>query len=235
MPRRIKDVTEKPKVAEPEPVQYEHNEMRHTITPRPHSMQYHHQVHTLSDRLALTMVHCARAIANFLFSKRFGHRAVVLETIAAVPGMVGGLLQHLKALRLLSDDHGFIKTLLDEAENERVHLLVYGQIACPNLFERVFIMVSQFVFFNVYFLIYLVSPRTAHRTVGYLEEAAVHSYSEYLEIVESNPRLNVKAPQLAIDYWGLPSDARLTDVIRATREDETHHRDVNHTFADRLS
>jgi ubiquinol oxidase len=235
MPRRIKDVIERPKTPVPEPVEYEHNEMRHTMIPRPHSMAYHHRVHTMSDRVALSLVMVARTIANLMFQKRFGHRAVVLETIAAVPGMVGGLLQHLRTLRLLRDDRGFIKTLLDEAENERVHLLVYGQVACPNVFERTFIMIAQFVFYNVYFILYLISPRTAHRTVGYLEEEAVHSYTAYLEMVEGNPRLNVKAPELAIEYWGLSSDARLADVIRATREDEIHHRDVNHGFADRLS
>ncbi len=214
---------------------FEHNEMRKTITPHPHSMGYHHEVHNFSDRTALSLVILARTIANVLFGPRYGHRAVVLETIAAVPGMVGGMLQHLRALRWLRDDRGFIKTLLDEAENERLHLLVYSQIACPTMFERVFIMLAQFVFFNVYFIIYLFSPRTAHRAVGYLEEEAVHSYTEYLEMVEGSPRLNVKAPQLAIDYWGLSEDAKLEDVIRATREDEMQHRDVNHTFADRLN
>lgn len=215
--------------------QFEHNEMRKTITPRPHTLSYHHAKHNFSDRFAYVLVMIAKGIAYILFGHRYGHRAVVLETIAAVPGMVGGMLQHFKALRLLSDDHGFIKTLLDEAENERIHLLVYSQIARPNMFERIFILLSQFVFFTGYFVIYLISPRTAHRAVGYLEEQAVHSYTEYLEMVEAEPRLNVKAPLLAIEYWGLDGDARLVDVIRATREDEQNHRDVNHTFADKLS
>lgn len=214
---------------------FEHNEMRRTIIPRTHAMSYHHQRHTVSDRVAHSLVVVARTIAKLLFGLRYGHRAVVLETIAAVPGMVGGMLQHLKTLRRLEDDKGFIKTLLDEAENERIHLLVYSQIACPNMLERIFILLSQLVFFTVYLVIYIISPRTAHRTVGYLEEEAVHSYSEYLAIVEASPRLNVKAPQLAIDYWGLSEDARLKEVIEATREDEMNHRDVNHTFADRLS
>lgn len=40
-----------------------------------------------------------RFFADAFFSKRYGSRAVVLETVAAVPGMVGGALQHLRALR----------------------------------------------------------------------------------------------------------------------------------------
>lgn len=215
--------------------QFEHNEMRKTMTPRPHSLSYHHAKHNFSDRFAYALVMISLGIANLLFGHRYGHRAVVLETIAAVPGMVGGMLQHLRALRVLKDDHGFIKTLLDEAENERMHLLIFNQIARPNILERIFIIVAQIVFFTVYFLIYLISPRTAHRAVGYLEEQAVHSYTEYLAMVEETPRLNILAPKLAIEYWGLDGDARLVDVIHATRDDEQNHRDVNHTFADKLS
>ena len=36
---------------------------------------------------------------------------------------------------------------------------------------------------------------------------------------------------MAIDYWQLPADARLRDVILVVREDEAGHRDVNHNFA----
>jgi len=40
---------------------------------------------------------------------------VVLETVAAVPSMVGGALQHLKSLRSIKSDDGWTKVLLDEA------------------------------------------------------------------------------------------------------------------------
>jgi len=39
------------------------------------------------------------------------------------------------------------------------------------------------------------------------------------------------APQIAIDYWRLPQDAKLLDVIYAVRSDETTHRFVNHSLA----
>jgi ubiquinol oxidase len=77
---------------------------------------------------------------------------------------------------------------------------------------------------------YLMSPRTCHRIVGYFEEEAVTSYSEYLEEVEQGRLENVPAPKIAIDYWNLPAYARLADVIRVVREDEAGHRDVNHKF-----
>lgn len=186
------------------------------------------------DRFALRFVKFLRVFADKFFSKRYGHRAVVLETVAAVPGMVGGLLQHLKALRQIRDDQGWIKELLEEADNERMHLMTFIKIAEPSKLERFLILVGQGVFFNFYFLLYLFFPKIAHRVVGYLEEEAVISYTQYLEQVESGAVENVPAPDLAIDYWKLPKDARLIDVIRVVRADEAGHRDKNHAFADAL-
>lgn len=187
---------------------------------------------TISDKIAYGFVKVLRFVADKFFAKRYGHRAVVLETVAAVPGMVGGLLQHLTALRYMRDDEGWIRTLLDEAENERMHLMTFIEIAQPNRFERLVIMLTQFFFYNAYFFLYLIAPRTAHRVVGYFEEEAVISYTQYLYEVEAGRHENVPAPQLAIDYWQLPADARLREVIIAVRADEMEHRDVNHGFVD---
>ena len=175
-----------------------------------------------------------RFFADTFFASRYGHRAVVLETVAAVPGMVGGALQHLRALRRMESDHGWIHVLLDEAENERMHLMTFIEIARPSRLERLLILLVQGAFFNFYFLLYILSPRISHRIVGYLEEEAVHSYSEYLAGVDSGTYANVPAPQIAIDYWKLAPGALLRDVIVAVRADEVLHRDVNHQFADDL-
>jgi ubiquinol oxidase len=175
-----------------------------------------------------------RFFAETLFAKRYGHRAVVLETVAAVPGMVGGLLQHLRALRRMQGDRGWIHVLLDEAENERMHLMTFIQIARPSRLERLLILLAQGSFFNFYFVLYLLTPGTAHRIVGYLEEEAVHSYTEYLAGVDDGSYANVAAPQVAIDYWKLAPTASLRDVLLAVRADEALHRDVNHGFADEL-
>lgn len=184
------------------------------------------------DRVALRVVKVMRFFADRFFAKRYGHRAVVLETVAAVPGMVGGLLQHLKAIRHIRDDQGWIRELLDEAENERMHLMTFIQIAQPTRFERFVILFGQAVFYNFYFWLYLFAPRTAHRVVGYLEEEAVVSYTNYLEEIDEGRAENMPAPRIAIDYWDLPEDARLRDVVVAVRADEARHRDVNHGFAD---
>lgn len=199
------------------------------------SLKQHHAPNSLSDRVALAFTKSARFFADTFFARRYGHRAVVLETVAAVPGMVGGALQHLRALRRMEHDNGWIHTLLDEAENERMHLMTFINIAQPTWLERLIILLAQGVFFNGFFLLYILSPGTAHRVVGYFEEEAVHSYTEYLHDVDSGIIPNVPAPKIAIDYWKLSSDARLRDVIIMVREDERHHRDVNHGFADELS
>lgn len=197
-------------------------------------LEVHVKPKSISDRIAYGFVKFLRFFADTFFAKRYGHRAVVLETVAAVPGMVGGLWQHLTALRKMRDDEGWIRTLLDEAENERMHLMTFIKIADPNWFERTLIIIVQVMFYNAYFFLYLFAPRTAHRVVGYFEEEAVVSYTQYLAEVESGRQENVPAPQIAIDYWQLNADARLSDVIIAVRADEAEHRDVNHMMVDTI-
>ena len=195
----------------------------------------HHTPQNFSDKFAYAVTKFLRFFADTFFARRYGHRAIVLETIAAVPGMVGGALQHLRSLRRMKSDHGWIHTLLEEAENERMHLMTFVQIAQPTAFERLLILLAQIIFFSLFFLLYLVSSRTAHRVVGYFEEEAIISYTEYLKEVDQGTHPNIAAPQIAIDYWKLTPDARLHDVIVAIRADEAHHRDVNHQFADELN
>lgn len=194
----------------------------------------HHKAENFSDYFALACTKFLRFFADTFFAGRYGHRAVILETVAGVPGMVGGTLQHLKSLRRIENDRGWIRTLLDEAENERMHLMTFIEIAKPNSFERFLIILAQGIFYNLFFLLYLVSPKTAHRLVGYFEEEAVFSYTEYLQGVLEGKYENIPAPKIAIDYWHLKKDARLSDVIKAVRKDEMNHRDVNHYFSNQL-
>ncbi|HSD97345.1 MAG TPA: alternative oxidase [Sulfuricaulis sp.] len=198
-------------------------------------MTAHHVPKTISDYIALAVVKAMRVPADLFFARRYGHRAVVLETVAAIPGMVGGALQHMKSLRTMHNDRGKIKTLLDEAENERMHLMTFVKIAKPTWLERMIVLIVQGLMFNLYFLLYLITPKTCHRIVGYLEEEAINSYTEYLAEIDSGSVKNVPAPQIAIDYWRLPASASLHDLVIAIRDDEAHHRDVNHAFADSMA
>ena len=192
----------------------------------------HYKPLCFSDRIALFFTKSMRFFADAFFQKRYGHRAVVLETVAGVPGMVAGMWTHLTSLRKMQTGYGpKIRTLLSEAENERMHLMTFIEIAKPNAVERFLVLVAQAVFWNLFFIIYVLFPRTAHRIVGYFEEEAVYSYTEYLSEIDAGKISNTTAPQIAIDYWRLPKDATLRDVVIAVREDEVKHRDVNHQFA----
>ena len=192
----------------------------------------HYKPVNFSDRVALSFTKSMRFFADTFFQKRYGHRAVVLETVAGVPGMVSGMWTHLTSLRKMQTGYGpKIRTLLDEAENERMHLMTFIEIAKPNAFERFLVLIAQAIFWNVFFVIYVFFPRTAHRIVGYFEEEAVYSYTEYLREIDAGRLPNIAAPQIAIDYWNLSTDATLRDVVIAVREDEAKHRDVNHQFA----
>tara|TARA_Y100000766_G_scaffold97000_1_gene82755 strand:- start:233 stop:778 length:546 start_codon:yes stop_codon:yes gene_type:complete len=174
-----------------------------------------------------------RFIADTFFVNRYGHRAVVLETVAGVPGMVAGVLMHFKSLRSMKTGYGeSIREMLAEAENERMHLMFFIEIAKPNLFERVLVLIAQAMFGIFYLVMYLLFTRTAHRMIGYFEDEAVKSYTEYLKKVESGEIENFQAPLLAINYYNLDRNAKLSDLIIAVRNDEQKHSEINHSYAD---
>ena len=189
-----------------------------------------------SDLFALSMTKFFRFVADTFFAKRYGHRAVVLETVAGVPGMVAGMLIHLRSLRKMQTGYGDqIREMLAEAENERMHLMFFIEIAKPNIFERILVILAQGVFMSFYLFMYIFFPKTSHRMIGYFEDEAVKSYTEYLDLVQNGKVMNIRAPQIAIDYYNLKKDARLSDLIISVRADEMHHADVNHSYADNLN
>ena len=186
----------------------------------------------MRDIFAKSMTKFFRFIADTFFAKRYGHRAVVLETVAGVPGMVAGMWLHLKSLRKMKTGWGpQIREMLAEAENERMHLMFFIEIAKPNWFERILVLTAQFIFWWFYFIIYVIDFKTAHRMIAYFEEEAVISYTEYLKLVESGKVENIPAPQLAIDYYGMSKNAKLSDLIKKVRDDEAHHSKVNMDYS----
>lgn len=198
-----------------------------------HPLNYHHLPQTLGEKCVRWLATFLRILADLFFRERYAHRAVFIETIAAIPGMVGGALLHFRCLRKIKNDEGWIRHLLDEAENERIHLMVFIHIAQPTWFEHVLIYIGQFLFVFFYAVLYMLSSRLAHRFVGYLEEEAIHSYSEYLKRVVAGTIENILAPDFGVQYWKLKKKARLSDLIIAVRQDEQHHRDVNHYLSDK--
>ncbi|CAK9149162.1 unnamed protein product [Ilex paraguariensis] len=195
-------------------------------------LKKHHAPVTFLDKVAYWTVKSLRYPTDVFFQRRYGCRAMMLETVAAVPGMVGGMLLHFQSLRRFEHSGGWIKTLLEEAENERMHLMTFMEVSKPRWYERALVVAVQGIFFNAYFLAYLASPKLAHRVVGYLEEEAIHSYTEFLKELDKGTIENVPAPAIAIDYWRMPPDSTLRDVVMVVRADEAHHRDVNHFASD---
>ena len=189
-------------------------------------------VERIRETLAMSMTKFFRFVADTFFAKRYGHRAVVLETVAGVPGIVAGVWLHLKSLRKMKTGYGpDIREMLSEAENERMHLMFFIEIAKPNWFERYLVLFAQLIFMIFYFMLYVIDYKTAHRMIAYFEEEAVKSYTDYLGLVESGEVENVPAPRLAIQYYEMGSNAKLSDLIRHVRADEQHHSEVNHKYA----
>lgn len=146
--------------------------------------------------------------------------------------MVAGMLIHLRSLRRMERGNGtMIQELLDEAVNERKHLMFFMEIAQPNRFERFLIVVAQFFFWHFYLVMYIISPSTSHKMIAYFEEEAVRSYDEYLELIKGGTIENVPAPTLAIEYYGLDDDAKLSDMVWYVRADERKHSEANHRMA----
>lgn len=171
--------------------------------------------------------------------QRFLRRAVFLETVAGIPGMVAGAVRHLRSLRTMRRDGGWIPTLLEEAENERMHMLTFVTIKRPSLPMRMAVLCAQLVMWNVFFTFYLVCPRLCHRFVGYLEEEAIKTYSTALLEMEPGGRLHdfaaKPAPPVALEYWNLPDGSTMRDMVLCVRRDEANHRDVNHAFSMRIN
>eukprot|EP01113_Clastostelium_recurvatum_P001961 TRINITY_DN1080_c0_g1_i2.p2 TRINITY_DN1080_c0_g1~~TRINITY_DN1080_c0_g1_i2.p2 ORF type:complete len:353 (-),score=82.18 TRINITY_DN1080_c0_g1_i2:1320-2378(-) len=196
------------------------------------------------DRAALWTIQAIRFNFDWMSGWSFGEhtrakaivRCIFLESVAGIPGSIGGILRHLASLRRMRRDHGWIHTLFEEAENERMHLLTFITMKQPTLLFKSLVWGVQGIFFNFFFAAYLLSPRFCHRLVGYLEEQAVSTYTKILKgIDEGKGDLSkwrtTPAPEIARQYWKLAPEATMRDVIAVVRADESHHRDVNHSFA----
>jgi len=131
-------------------------------------------------------------------------------------------------------DHGWIGELLEESQNERMHLLIWMEHTKPTLIERGFVLFAQFAYVSAYSAMYVLSPQTAHRSVGYLEEAAQRAYNEYLEAIDKGKIANVPAGVIAKQFYRLPENAMLRDVVLHVRGDEAYHAMFNHHLADKI-
>jgi len=197
---------------------------------------------TLLDKFALSSVKLTRFAFdnatgwnNSITTEKVLQRVIFLETVAAVPGMVAAIIRHFKSLRHMERDGGLINMFLEEANNERMHLLTFVGMKNPGLLFRASVIGSQFVFGTAFFLSYAISPKFCHRFVGYIEEEACSTYTKIIDAIESAPNgsdlaqwRTEKAPKIGQSYWKLGRDGTVLDLMYAVRADEAEHRDVNH-------
>jgi len=123
------------------------------------------------DKLAYYSVKSVRILFDLFSGYNFGlrderawlRRVIFLETVAGVPGMVGAMSRHLGSLRKMERDYGWIHTLLEEAENERMHLMVALTLRKPGPLVRGFVLTAQFGFMVFYTIAYAFSSRYSHR------------------------------------------------------------------------
>ena len=81
---------------------------------------YHNQPDTLMDKIAFNAIRVVRGSYDLMTrynpetmkEREWLNRILFLETVAGVPGMIGGMVRHLKSLRSLENDHGWIHHLL---------------------------------------------------------------------------------------------------------------------------
>lgn len=164
-------------------------------------------------------------------------RLIVLESFAGVPGFLAAMFRHFRSLRRLTRDHGWIHTLLEEAENERMHLLCCMKMFHASYLTRIMVLGAQLFMTPWLAAIYIVNPKAVHRFVGYLEETACLTYANIISQVETPGTplhaawAELPAPDIARSYWKLSPDALWVDTLKCMFADECNHRDVNHTFA----
>ena len=125
------------------------------------------------------------------------------------------MVRHMRSLRKLERDRGWINTLMSEAENERIHLLTAMHMYQPGTFFRYCVVGAQGIMCNFLFLAYLVNSRYCHRFVGYIEEEACRTYTGLLKDIDDGklPKFREPASELARKYWKLDDNATWRDVF----------------------
>jgi len=206
----------------------------------------HVEPKTMQDKMALQAVGVVRFLFDTVSMWNHGEitqakvlrRVIFLETVAGIPGFVAAMFRHFRSLRTFTRDGGMLNMFLDEANNERMHLLSFVRMRDPGLFMRFTVLASQTVVGAGFMVLYAIAPDFCHRFVGYVEEEACHTYTTIIKEIESAQEANPMsewrtqlAPRIARGYWHLGEDGTVLDMMYAIRADEAEHRDVNHVVS----
>lgn len=90
----------------------------------------------------------------------------------------------------------------------------------PGPVTRSIVFIAQFGFAAIFASMYIISPRTAHRTVGYIEEMAVMTYCNVINLIQvPGTKLerawgSMPAPDIAKNYWRLSDGSNMVDVLK---------------------
>lgn len=205
--------------------------------------QTHYEPQDFRDRIALNLVRALRKIFDTLSryepgradERQYLTRFIFLESLSSVPGIIGGMIRHMRSLGHLRHDRGRIHYLLKEAENQRVHLFTFLDLRHPGIMFRFAILGAQAAFIVFYAGLYTISQKTGHRFVGYMKEQAIKNYTECIDELAAGKLpgwADIDVPKKARKYWALEKDAKMRDALLCMRADEALHREMHHRFAE---
>ncbi|KAG6966146.1 hypothetical protein JG688_00006896 [Phytophthora aleatoria] len=181
-------------------------------------------------RLSFDLLAGYRGPGGAMTEQDWLNRCLFLETIAGVTGMVERMARRLRSLKQNND---WTQSLLDETENERMHQLIFMDMKQPGWLVRMSVLAVQGISFSTLSLVIMVSPKTCHRFVEFLEEEAIKTYTYLLEDMEHghlDEWCTLTAPLIGRSYYDLPDDAKVYDMIKCIRVDEASHNDMKHVF-----
>lgn len=158
-----------------------------------------------------------------------------MESISGVPRVTAAFIRHWKSIFYSKHDSGAYHHLIEEEENERMHLFFWTQLGHAGSLVKSAIILYQFFFVFFYGTMYALSPKVGHRFLGYLEENIIRSYTLLLDDIDAG-RLplwkDMQPPKVMLEYYELPETSRIRDLVIEIRADEALHREVHHHLAE---
>lgn len=181
------------------------------------------------------MAFLARVIGA-AFTRGYGERleakALVLETLAAIPAIVIGAIRALRAQRRRTDD-ALVRDCATEADNEHAHMLAFAAITELTWVDRLVVVMGQPVLAAAFALLHTVSERAAHRLCGHFEEEAMRTYAHHRAAVAAG-RPDPVLGAFACERWSLPMGSRLSALLPILEQEESEHGRRHHEVADAL-
>src|SRR3989338_1266912 len=125
-----------------------------------------------------------------------------LEAIASIPPLVIGVMKHFSFILKMEKQVCFESNeLFEEAENERMHLMIWMQVCKPTKLDRVLVFLSQVNFTWFIILSYWISPNFVNKLLEFLEESSIDSYTDFMKDIEAGKYAHIPVPPIALEYY----------------------------------